>query len=71
VRSRTGTIARQPAASLIGGRFAAALLFETSPSDPGVLIGVAVVLLATATVASLVPAFRAARVAPADSLRSE
>jgi ABC-type antimicrobial peptide transport system permease subunit len=59
------------AASLIGGRFAAALLFETSPSDPAVFIAVAVVLLATATVASLVPAFRAARVAPADSLRSE
>jgi putative ABC transport system permease protein len=47
------------------------LLFETSPHDPVVLIGVTSVLLATAAVASFVPALRAARVDPNAALRAD
>jgi ABC-type antimicrobial peptide transport system permease subunit len=59
------------AIALAASRFAAPLLFETSPRDPGVLGMVAWVLLSVAVVASLLPALRAAHVAPADALRNE
>lgn len=46
-------------------------LFETSPTDPSTLAGVAVVLVVTGCLAATVPALRAARVDPATSLRTE
>ena len=57
--------------ALAGGRWAAPLLFDVSPRDPAVLGAVALVLLAVALLACLAPAWRAARVAPAEALRVE
>ena len=48
-----------------------ALLFDVSPRDPATYFAVAGVLLLAAVIASLLPARRALRVAPADILRSE
>jgi predicted permease len=50
-------------------RFLRALLFGVAASDPLTLGGSALILLATAMLASWVPARRAARVDPADALR--
>jgi hypothetical protein len=44
---------------------------SVSPRDPSVLVGACLVLLGSAAVASLVPAFRATRVDPASVLRTE
>jgi predicted permease len=52
-------------------RLMSALLFEVRPSDPGLLLAVAVVLGAVASVASLIPSVRAARIPPALALRYE
>jgi predicted permease len=49
----------------------ASLLFETPARDPAVLGAVSGLLLAVAVIASLLPAIRAARTAPADALRGE
>jgi predicted permease len=56
---------------LYAGRWLEPLLFETSARDPRVLAGVAGALLVVATLASLVPARRAARVDPAVALRAD
>jgi predicted permease len=53
------------------GRQVEPLLFETSPWDPRVFAGAAVLLLAVAVVASLAPAIRASRVDPNVALRAE
>lgn len=47
------------------------LLYGVSPADPTTLAGVAVALMATATVACLVPARRAMRIDPVAALRQE
>jgi putative ABC transport system permease protein len=52
-------------------RWVRPLLFEVSPHDPLVFVGVAVVLLAVAALASLIPARRAGRVDPIQALRAE
>jgi putative ABC transport system permease protein len=57
-------------AALGGMRLLRSLLFEVSPNDPAILVGVPFVLLAVAAVASFAPAWRAARVDPANALRS-
>jgi ABC-type antimicrobial peptide transport system permease subunit len=57
--------------ALVVGRFAASILYGISGSDPVAFAVVSVVLLGTAAVAVLVPAFRAARVQPTTALRYE
>jgi predicted permease len=57
--------------ALAGGRWAEPLLFGISPRDPAVIGGVTLVLLVVAVLASLVPAWRSARVAPSVALRAE
>lgn len=52
-------------------RFMQSLLFETAPYDPAVFAGVALVLLASATIACWLPARRAARTNPVIALRSD
>jgi ABC-type antimicrobial peptide transport system permease subunit len=53
------------------GRWAAPMLFETSPRDPVIIGAVAVVMLVTAIGASVIPGLRAARVDPASALRAD
>jgi ABC-type antimicrobial peptide transport system permease subunit len=55
--------------SLATGRALAGLLYGVSPVDPPTLATVAVLLLAVATAAGLVPALRATRVDPLAALR--
>ena len=50
------------------GRVMLSLLFETTPFDPVVLVTTVVVLAGAAILASLVPAWRASRVNPAELL---
>jgi putative ABC transport system permease protein len=47
------------------------ILYETEPTDPATFIGIAVMLVLVAGLASVVPAIRAARVDPLGALRSE
>jgi predicted permease len=58
-------------AALIGGRWLAPLLFETSPRDPVVFAGVGVTLVAVSLAASWIPALRASRVDPSTALRAD
>jgi ABC-type antimicrobial peptide transport system permease subunit len=53
------------------GRAVEPLLFRTSPRDPAVYTAVAVVVLAVAVVATLVPAWRAGHADPMAALRAE
>jgi predicted permease len=57
--------------SILVGRYLQTLLFGISPSDPATIIMVGGIILATATVACLIPALRATRVNPLDVLRGE
>ncbi len=58
-------------AALLGGRFIASQLFQTTTRDPATFVTVALVLLAAALAASALPAWRALRVDPATALRLE
>lgn len=58
-------------AALAMGGLVSSLLYGVTPRDPLVLGGVAVVLLLVAAAACLVPARRAARVDPMETLRAE
>lgn len=58
-------------AVLLLNRFLISLLYGLSPSDPATLAGTAILLLAVALVASVVPALQASRISPVTTLRSE
>ena len=51
--------------------FIASLLFGVEPTDPLTFIAIAGLLAATAAIASLLPAIRAARVSSSDALRPQ
>jgi ABC-type antimicrobial peptide transport system permease subunit len=57
--------------SVVASRVMQSLLYDTSPRDPVVTASVATLLIAIAVLASVLPARRAARVDPADVLRTE
>jgi putative ABC transport system permease protein len=59
------------AASVSASRVMESLLFNVEPADPTVLTGVAVLVLTIAIAASVLPAWRAARMDPAEVLRRE
>jgi putative ABC transport system permease protein len=59
------------AVALAGGRVVDSLLYEIQPADPLALGASGGVLFLVALLASALPAWRAARVAPSDSLREE
>jgi ABC-type lipoprotein release transport system permease subunit len=56
-------------AAIVGARWLQSLLFDTSRADPIVLGGAAVVMLAVAVAATLLPARSASRADPASLLR--
>jgi putative ABC transport system permease protein len=58
-------------ASLFLTRFIAGMLFDVRPADPLALGGAAILLLAVALFAVLIPALRATRVDPMVALRYE
>ena len=53
------------------GKTMTSLLFGVSANDPGILIGASLLLVLIATMASLVPARRAARIDPLEAMRSD
>ena len=57
--------------SLNAGRWIEPLLFDTSPRNPTVFLSVAAALLVVGLLASVIPAWRAARASPVDALRAE
>jgi putative ABC transport system permease protein len=57
--------------ALVAGRVMSSLLYATSPYDPAVLLTTALTLTVAATLASLIPAWRAIRVDPVSVLSSE
>jgi predicted permease len=59
------------AAAAAFSRFLASQLFEVRPLDPPTYVAVLAVLLATVSLAAYLPARRAARVDPAETLRAE
>jgi predicted permease len=64
-----GGLAIGVALAVWGGRFIEGLLFQVDAHDPAVLGGVALLLLGVALFAAWVPALRATRVDPAETLR--
>ena len=59
------------AASFAAGKFLSALLFGVTARDPGTFLIVAATLLVVAGVASVIPAWRAARADPTTALRGD
>ncbi|HEV2181149.1 MAG TPA: ABC transporter permease [Gemmatimonadaceae bacterium] len=57
--------------SLAGMRFVASLLYGIAPHDVRTLVGATLVLALTALVATMLPAWRAARTDPTEALREE
>lgn len=60
-----------PACLFFAMRFVTAMLYNVSAYDPATLAAVAGTLTAVAILAALVPALRAARLNPIETLRSE
>lgn len=71
LRSVAGGLILGLGLALLSNRWIAAELYEVSPRDPGLLLGVAAGLLLVALVAGWFPARRAAVVDPVLALRSE
>ena len=67
----TGSFAAGLAAALALARVMRRLLFEIHAFDPATFAGVVFVLAAVAFIATVIPALRAARIDPIESLRSE
>ncbi len=59
------------AAAIAAGRLIASLLYGVAPSDPATAIAVAACLLVAGLAAALFPAWRAAAVDPAETLKSD
>ncbi|MFZ0270725.1 MAG: ABC transporter permease [Acidobacteriaceae bacterium] len=59
------------AAGMAVARLLRSMLYQTPALDPGVLVGVAVLLLLVAMVACVLPAWRASRLDPVQALRTE
>ena len=59
------------AGSVVAVRLIRSMLYGTRPLDPTVFAGVAATLLMAATLACLVPAWRASRIDPMQALRTE
>jgi ABC-type antimicrobial peptide transport system permease subunit len=59
------------ASALCLGRVLGGLLFEVKPCNPATIVTVALILLATAAAACLLPARRSTQVDPAEALRNE
>ncbi|MEO5958721.1 MAG: FtsX-like permease family protein, partial [Opitutaceae bacterium] len=59
------------AAAAAGSRFVASILFGLSPTDPATYGTVALLLVAVATIAAVLPARRAAKIDPMIALRAE
>jgi hypothetical protein len=59
------------AVALLAGRALSGVLFGVSPTEPGVYLGVAALMLLVAGVAAAIPSLRAGRLDPAAVLRSE
>ena len=53
------------------GRLMSSLLYEVSPADPLTYVAVSVTLIAAATLAAFLPARRASRVSPLESLAGD
>jgi ABC-type antimicrobial peptide transport system permease subunit len=64
-------VALGAAVAVAAARAIAAMLFGISPLDPLTYLGVAALLAAVSAAACAVPAWRAARVDPAETLRAE
>ena len=58
-------------AALVLGRLVASLLYDVEPTDPPTLIAITAIALATAALASLVPAIRAVRLPVVTALRAD
>lgn len=58
-------------ASLVGGRFVRSLLYDVSPTDPLSITFAGVALACVGLAATIIPAWRASSVAPAEALRPE
>lgn len=71
LRIATTGVAFGVVTSLVCARWIGPLLFDTSPRDPRVLVGVAALLVIVALLSTLAPARRAVRVDPMQALRSE
>jgi putative ABC transport system permease protein len=57
--------------AIVAGKLVASLLYGISPSDPATALGVAAILFVAGIAAAMFPAWRAARVDPAATLKTD